>query len=71
MTLRFAVFHVHEFCFYACILTIIVQSRFVILFSAKDSLLFMINSISYIKLSSTSFGKSKLKQKVLGSLPWL
>ena len=39
-----------------------------ILFSAKDWFLFMINSISCIKFSSTFWSQSKLKQKVLGSL---
>ena len=37
-------------------------------FTAKDSLLFFIDSISCFKFSSTYFGQSKLKQKVLESL---
>ena len=42
-------------------------SSFIII-SAKDSLFFMINSISSFKFLSTSFGKSKLKQNVLWAL---
>ena len=41
---------------------------FSILFSAKNSLLFIINSISCFKLLSTSLGQSKWKWKVLESL---
>ena len=63
----------HSFCCFPCswilfpclYFTIIVKSRFFILFSAKDSVLFMINSISHFKFSSTSFRKSKLKKKKL------
>ena len=55
----FAVFRVHEYCFHAYILTIIVQS---ILFSGKDSLVFKINSVLCFKFSSTYFDQSKLKQ---------
>ena len=64
--IRFTVFFVHEYCFRAYILTIIVQLR-VFLFTCKYSLLFMINSILYLKLSSTYFGQSTLKQKILVS----
>ena len=42
--------------------------RVFILFSAKDSLVFMINPIPNFKCSSTFFDQSKLKQKVFGSL---
>ena len=66
--IRFAVFCVHEYCFHAYILKNNCTASFFILFSAKYSLLFMINSISCFKYSSTTFGQSKLKQKVLGSL---
>ena len=62
--IRFAVFLVHEYRFNADILTI----SFFILFSAKDWLIFMMNSISCFKFSSTSLGQSKLKQNVLESL---
>ena len=55
----FAVFRVHEYCFHAYILTIIVQS---ILFSGKDSLVFKINLVLCFKFSSTYFDQSKLKQ---------
>ena len=41
---------------------------FFIWFSAKDSLLFIINSVSCFKVSSTSLGWSKWKQNILGPL---
>ena len=41
---------------------------FIMLFSAKDSLLFMIKLIWCFKFSSTSLGQLKSKQKVFGSL---
>ena len=41
---------------------------FFIKFSAKDSLLFMMNSISCLKFSSASLGRWNLKQNVLESL---
>ena len=65
--IRFAVFQVHEYCFHAYILKLIVQSHF-ILFSTKDSLLFILNLISCFKLSSTSFDQSKSEQNLLGFL---
>ena len=64
----FAVFRIHEYCFHAYILTIIVQSQLFILFSTKNSLIFIINSISRFKFSSEYFGQYKSKQNVLGSL---
>ena len=62
--IRFAVFFVHEYYFLAYILTVIVQLR-VFLFTCKYSLVFMINSIFCLKLSSTYFGHLTLKQKFL------
>ena len=44
------------------------STSFFILFSARNLLLFIINSISCYKFSSTFFSESKLKQKILGSL---
>ena len=61
-SIRFAVFRFHEYCFLAYILTIIIESSFFILFSAKGTLLFMINSISCMKFSST-YSPIKIKAK--------
>ena len=66
--IRFAAFCAHEYYFHAYIWTTVVQTLFFILFSAKDSLLFMINSILCFKFSSTSSGQWKPKSKNLGSL---
>ena len=41
---------------------------FIMLFSAKDSLIFMMNSFLFFKFSSTSLSQLKSKQKVLGCL---
>ena len=60
--IRFSVFCIDEYFFHAYILIIFVQSCFFILLSARDLLLFVINSVSFFKFSSISFGQSKLKE---------
>ena len=65
--IRFAVFRVYEYCL--CLyFSNSCSISFFVLFSAKDSLLFIINLISCFKLSSSSLGQWKSKQNVLGSL---
>ena len=69
--------HAHSaFCCFLCSLILFqilyfnsnCSVSFFIIISTRDSLHFVINPISSFKFSSKCFGKSKLKQKVLGSL---
>ena len=59
---------VHENCFHVYVLTIIDQSCFLFGSQLKIHLLFIINSVSCFKVSSTSLGWSKWKQNILGPL---